>query len=75
MLDRKYDNSRDTLTYTASGIQWDTDGEDPKTLGLPEEMDVEVPADVVDMGDEVVEEYISDFITDETGFCHNGFSY
>ena len=66
-------NSGDTITYTASGIQWDTDGED---VDLPEEMDVEVPVELVDAGDEdAIEEYISDYITDETGFCHNGFSY
>ena len=66
-------NSDDTITYTASGIQWDTDGED---VDLPEEMDVEVPVDLVDAGDEdAIEEYISDYITDATGFCHNGFSY
>ena len=23
--------------------------------------------------DEIIEEYVSDAITDETGFCHNGF--
>ena len=66
-------DSNETITYTASGIQWDTDGED---VDLPEEMDVEVPVDLVDSGDEdAIEEYISDYITDATGFCHNGFSY
>ena len=82
--------STETITYTASGIQWDFDDIDFDELGLdpdgtysdwcaqcdlPEEVDVEVPVDVVDQGDGAVEEYISEYLSDEYGFCHNGFSY
>lgn len=48
--------------YRATNIQWDTDGED---IDLPTEMDI--PADIED------EDEISDYISDETGFCHFGF--
>ena len=49
----------------AVNIQWDID--DEKDLeNLPEE--IEIPDGMTD------EEEISDYITDCTGFCHNGFS-
>lgn len=48
----------------ATNIQWDVD--DPKDLELlPTEIDI---PDGIDDEDE-----ISDYITDETGFCHKGF--
>ena len=46
----------------AINIIWDTDGEN---IELPNE--IEVPDKMTD------EEEISDYITDETGFCHKGF--
>lgn len=48
----------------AVNIDWDVDYEEQ--LGdLPKEM--EIPEDMTD------EEEISDWLSDETGFCHNGF--
>lgn len=48
----------------ATNIQWNVD--DPKDLELlPKEIDI---PDGIDDEDE-----ISDYITDETGFCHKGF--
>lgn len=48
----------------ATNIQWDVD--DPKDLELlPTEIDI--PNGIDD------EDEISDYITDETGFCHKGF--
>lgn len=47
----------------AINIVWDTDGEN---ISLPTE--IEIPDDIVDDEDE-----ISDYITDQTGFCHYGF--
>lgn len=44
-------------------IVWDTDGEN---IALPTE--IEIPDDIADDEDE-----ISDYITDQTGFCHYGF--
>ena len=46
----------------AINIVWDTDGEN---VELPNE--IELPFGMVD------EDEISDYISDETGFCHYGF--
>lgn len=52
-------------------IEWDCDGDDPEECGLPEEMELEVEHD----SDMELEDEISDKLSDETGFCHNGFRY
>lgn len=46
-------------------IKWDTDGDMELLEQLPTEMDI--PEGIMD------EEEISDYLTDETGFCHYGF--
>lgn len=46
----------------ATNILWDTDGED---IALPTE--IQIPDGMVD------EDEISDYISDQTGFCHFGF--
>lgn len=48
----------------AYDIQWDTDGEE---VYLPTEM--EIPDEVAKEG----EDAISDYLSDQTGFCHTGF--
>ena len=48
----------------AINIEWDVDYEE-QLEDLPEEM--EIPKDMTD------EEEISNYISDETGFCHYGF--
>ena len=48
----------------ATHIQWDVDDLEDLEL-LPTEIDI--LDDMTDM------EEISDYITDQTGFCHNGF--
>lgn len=49
----------------ATNIKWDTD-ENKKTLRyLPKKM--EIPSGMYDLDD------ISDYLSDETGFCHDGF--
>ena len=56
----------------ATNIQWDVD--DPDDLKrVPDEMWVAIPPDVEAEGPEAIEEYMSDYITDNGGFCHNGF--
>lgn len=50
----------------AANIQWDTDGEE---VNLPDKM--EIPKRIWEKGD--VDD-ISDWISNETGFCHGGFS-
>lgn len=49
--------------YYISNIDWDTDGEDVK---LPNTM-------IIVSGYDLDEDELSDRITNETGFCHNGF--
>ena len=48
----------------AINIEWDVDYEE-QLEDLPEEM--KIPEGMTD------EEDISDWLSDETGFCHNGF--
>lgn len=49
----------------AVDIKWDTDGDDKLFQTLPTEM--EIPEDMTD------EEEISDWLSEETGFCHKGY--
>jgi CHAD domain-containing protein len=65
---------KDTVKVT--DIQWDADDmEDIKQAlragDLRRDMIVPIPAD---LDDEEVDEYISDFITDKTGWTHKGFN-
>ena len=53
--------------YTVYNINWDTDRQ---KICLPNIMRICVPEWVDD-----VEEYLSDHISDETGYLHNGFLY
>jgi len=56
------------MKYTVTDIQYDTDGEE---VDLPTELEIEVPNDLE--GQEA-DDFISDKISDVTGFCHKGFS-
>lgn len=55
-------------TFVVTDIKYDTDGE---KVSLPKEMTIEVPEDLTEY--EEIEEFISDEITNRTGFCHMGF--
>lgn len=52
-------------------IKWDTDGDDPKELGLSDEMIIDVNHDE----DFDIDDEISDAISDESGYCHYGFDW
>ena len=63
-------------TVKVTDIQWDADDMDDikhalKVGDLRRDMIVPIPAD---LDDEEVDEYISDFITDKTGWTHKGFN-
>lgn len=58
-------------TYLVTNIEWDTDGED---VDLPEEIEITIPDDECLISPEEVLDFISDEITNITGFCHSGFS-
>ena len=47
-----------------TNIDWDTDGDKELKSVLPQEMDVP---------DNMSLDEISDYISDNVGFCHNGF--
>ena len=55
----------------ATNIQWDTDGKQEVFDELPTE--IEIPKDFISKNGEVDENAVSDYISDETGFCHYGF--
>ena len=57
------------MEYIANNIQWDTEGEE---VDLPTEVKIEVP-DTISKRTDILD-YISDEITNETGFCHFGFT-
>ena len=48
--------------FLASGIDWDTDGEDPASLGLPDAVEVEAED----------EDGVVDALSDNYGWCING---
>ena len=52
-------------TLVAYDIKWDTDGDEEVLHDLPKE--ILIPDGMVD------DEEISDYVSDETGFCHTGF--
>lgn len=54
----------------AVNIKWDTDGDARLAKELPSEIEI---SDCIFDGDEDIEEAISDYISDLTGFCHLGF--
>ena len=56
------------VKFRVYDIDWDTDGQD---VDLPDEVVVTVPGDVYASAGS--SSYISDWLSDEYGFCHNGF--
>jgi len=53
--------------YQVTNIEWDFD----EDVSLPTEMEIFVPNDIEK---EEIDDFISDTISDMTGFCHKGFS-
>ena len=61
------------MQYNVYDIKWDTDGQH---IELPTELIIIIPNDVfLEMNEYDIEEYISDEISDITGFCHRGFKF
>jgi hypothetical protein len=56
------------MLYIATDIKYDTDGED---IDLPSQLEIEVPDNIEE---DEIDEYISDEISNITGFCHFGFT-
>lgn len=59
----------------AFNIQWDTDGDMKLFKSLPKE--IEIPQDVIEEAIDdngiVDDDVVSDYISNEIGFCHFGF--
>jgi len=65
---QKNTNSENDYTkYQVTNIEWDFD----EDVFLPTEMEVFVPNNIEK---EDIDDFISDTISDMTGFCHKGFS-
>lgn len=62
--------------FHLQNIDWDTDGDKSLKKSLPKSMRVVVTMDDVENLDDMdeVDDYISDYISDEIGFCHYGYS-
>ncbi len=54
--------------YIVTDIDYDTDGQ---RIKLPKQLEVLVPDDI--QGYEDIEDYISNEISNQTGFCHLGY--
>ena len=56
-------------------IDWDTDGADPKDIGLPDEVTIKNPSSemIEELEDEGYSDIIEDWLSDEYGFCVYGF--
>lgn len=57
----------------ATNIRWDTDGDKRALASLPTEVKIPFLPNEFDSFDEFVDE-VSDYLSDEYGFCHNGFN-
>jgi len=57
------------MKYFVTNVIYDTDGEN---VDLPAMLEIEVPNSITDEYE--IEEFISDEISNRTGFCHKGFS-
>ena len=69
--------------FNVFNILWDVDDAGENDLdaqevldSLPTETDVCVTSDDADLNDRVqIADYISNYLSDEFGFCHNGFEF
>ena len=59
------------MRFDISDIDWDTDGEE---IDLPEGING-IELDYVPERDGDADEFLSEWLSDEYGFCVNGFSY
>lgn len=56
------------MTVLVTNIKYDTDGQ---VVRLPKKLFIEVPKDIVD--EQEITDFVSDEISNKTGFCHYGF--
>jgi hypothetical protein len=58
------------LEYRVTNIDYDTND----IKGLPVSLDIKVPFEIMEEGEESIDYFISDEISDLTGFCHYGYN-
>jgi len=73
------------MKYKLKNIKWDTDGEDPKELGLPSSLvvdpeelnlDYQVNMENPDLGDDLcIGDAITDWLSDTYGWLVGGFDF
>jgi len=57
-------------------IEWDTSDNDCEgEVDLSTSMEIEIPSDIIAEGVDAVDSYVSDEISNESGFCHKGFNF
>lgn len=59
--------------YNIVNIKWDTDGDKELFASLPQEIDLSLQFASVAENEDYLDE-ISDWLSDEYGYCNNGFS-
>ncbi len=74
------------MKVSITDINWDIDEGEEKPDNLDSNMNVTfTPADLIEclekgdrdyiVNDNLLSEFLGDYISDTTGFCHNGFNY
>ena len=69
-------SNENLLKVKFSNVQWDIDEEDffsDEDPILPQNFTANVPAP--EDNDTDLSDYLSDWLSDEYGYCHNGFNY
>ena len=64
-------------TYYVTNIKWDIDeldADEREDLNLPTEVEVTIDVEEEELSDEDAEYAISEYLSDEYGFCHDGFA-
>lgn len=57
-------------------VKWDTDGASLKSCGLKKKFEAKVEMEDVNFqSTDEIEEKLSDWLSDEYGYCHAGFDY
>ena len=64
------------MKYTITDIKWDTDDDEEILATLPKSVELkgdEFPEEAYE-DEEILSEYVSDWLSDTFGFCHFGFN-
>jgi len=59
-------------TIKITQIEWDTDGE---SVDLPKSVTITVEDWATGTDEAQIEDWVSDYLSDEYGYCHHGFDF